>query len=328
MKKVRETNKEMGSGLVSDRSSLNDMTNTSQIDLTPLAKNMLRSSKGSKEACLVVLHGPDVGNVIPLNTGEVIIGRSADCTAVMQGEGISRTHARVRLGESGRVTVQDLGSTNGTFIGGRKIDRETLEIGDKLLLGQNTILKFMVQDQIEQLFHEQMYNSSNRDGLTGIHNRKYLNERIVSELSFARRHRVALTFLMFDLDHFKKVNDTHGHQSGDQVLIAVTNAVADTVREEDVFGRYGGEEFAIIAQRIDFEGGKTLGERVRHSVANERVPVKDGSGATLKVTASVGVATAHPEAVVDSSAIISMADSNLFKAKESGRNRVVASQVF
>ncbi len=317
----------MDSGLVSDRSNQNDLTNTNQIDLTPFAKGMLHSSKGSEEACLVVLHGPDVGNVIPLNKGDVVIGRDHDCSAVMQGEGISRMHARVELSESGLVTVQDLGSTNGTFIGGRKIDRETLAVGDKLLLGQNTILKFMVQDQIEQLFHEQMYNSSNRDGLTGIHNRKYLDERIVSDLSYARRHRDALTFLMFDLDYFKNINDTYGHQSGDQVLIAVTSAVTDMVREEDVFGRYGGEEFAIIAKRIGLEGGKTLGERVRHRVANERVPAKDDSGATLKVTASVGVATVHPDAVVDSSAIVSMADSNLFKAKESGRNRVVASQI-
>ncbi|MCP4603358.1 MAG: diguanylate cyclase [Proteobacteria bacterium] len=330
MAKIRETYREMDSGRVVDQSgqdSHDDLTDTGLMDLTPMAKKMLRSSKGTKQACLVVLHGPDVGNVIPLNKGEVIIGRNVDCTAVMQGEGISRQHAKVGVTESGEIVVQDLDSTNGTFIGGRRVDKATLEVGDKLLLGQNTVLKFMVQDQIEQLFHQRMYNSSTRDGLTGIHNRKYLNERIVSDLSFARRHRVAFTFLIFDLDFFKNINDTHGHQSGDKVLVAVTSAVADMVRAEDVFGRYGGEEFAIIAQRIDFEGGKTLGERVRHRVADERIPAHDGSGETLKVTASVGVATVHPDAIVDSSVVVSMADSNLFKAKEGGRNQVVASEI-
>ncbi|MDJ0761705.1 MAG: diguanylate cyclase [Myxococcota bacterium] len=304
-----------------------DGVDTGQIDLTPLAREILRANRGGKTACMVVLQGPDVGSIIPVSREGVTIGRDPDCTSIMREEGISRTHALVKMKDRNKVIIRDLGSTNGTFVEGRRIKETVLKPGDKVLLGRNTVLKYMLQDQIDLVYQRELYDSSIRDGLTGIYNRRYLNHRIAADLSYARRHGIPLTFVMFDVDRFKEINDTYGHQTGDQILIALTRAISQMIRTEDVFARYGGEEFAIIANNIDFAGGKILGERVRLRIADQKTPALDDSGVDVSVTVSVGVTTVRSETVLDASAVISAADTNMFKAKEAGRNQVVASEI-
>ncbi len=300
---------------------------TDQFDLTPVAESIQEASNDDKEPCLVVLRGTDVGKVIKLSEGPVIIGRSMDCTAVMREESISRHHAKVQTNGAGEIIAEDLGSTNGIFLNGTKVTKTTLKSDDKLLLGRRTVLKLMFQDQIEQLYQQEIYNSSTRDGLTGIYNRRFLDERIDSDISFSRRHRIPFTFLMFDIDYFKKVNDQYGHPSGDEVLVAIAKIISEIIRTEDVFGRFGGEEFAVLAPRIDLDGAAVFGERIRKHISELEIPAKNGTDTVIKVTVSVGTVTVHPEAIVDTASVISVADDNLYKAKKAGRNRVETSIV-
>jgi diguanylate cyclase (GGDEF)-like protein len=300
---------------------------TDQFDLTPVAESILEASNVNKEPCLVVLRGTDVGKVMKLNDGPVVIGRSLDCSAVMREESISRHHAKINITETGEIVAEDLGSTNGIFLNGTRVTKTTLKSDDKLLLGRRTVLKLMFQDQIEQLYQQEIYNSSTRDGLTGIYNRRFLDERIDSDISFSRRHRIPFTFIMFDIDLFKKVNDKYGHPSGDEVLVAIAKIIGDIIRTEDVFGRFGGEEFAILAPRIDLDGATIFGERIRQHISELEIPAKDGSDTIIKVTVSVGAVTVHPEAIVDTATVISVTDENLYKAKKAGRDKVVTSIV-
>lgn len=305
-----------------------DNTNvTTQIELSPIAREMLKKGREGKSACLVVLQGTDVGSVIPVHDEVVVIGRSDECTAVLGGDGISRMHARVLVHRDGRVTIQDLGSTNGTFVEGERISEAELHPGDKVLLGRETVLKFVYQDHVDELYHREIYNSAIRDGLTGIYNRKHLDERLAKDASLAARQKIPFTFILLDLDHFKRVNDSFGHQTGDHVLITTSAAVSDLMRSEDVFGRYGGEEFAIIAVGVDGEGARALGERVRERIAEGKVVALDGSGKILKVTASLGTVTVLPTNSADVEKIVAEADSNLYKAKQNGRNQVVSSEI-
>ncbi|MCP4600201.1 MAG: GGDEF domain-containing protein [Proteobacteria bacterium] len=298
---------------------------TDQIDLTELADKVLHAEKEGKRACLVVLSGQDVGRTINLDKNVITIGRDAKCTEVLHGEGVSRFHARVGRDEKNLYMIEDLGSTNGTIIRGSRIQKAALLDGDKVLLGRGTVLKFMFQDDIDETYFREMYDSSIRDGLTGIYNRKYLSEKMVVDLSFTRRHHIPFTFVIFDIDHFKAINDTHGHQTGDQVLVSVARAVQDIIRTEDTIARYGGEEFAVIAQGTDFSGGEILGERIRKQVADEVMVIEDSKEETFSITISVGVATVHGNTVADSNTVVSVADENLYTAKRTGRNRVVAS---
>jgi diguanylate cyclase (GGDEF)-like protein len=300
---------------------------TGQIDVSELVKGNLNPSTAVKRACFVVLSGANVGTVINLDSDVVLIGRDTTCNLQILDEGVSRFHARVLTSEEGSVTIRDMESTNGTFVSGERIVERRLRDGDKVLIGRQTVLKFVLQDSIERTYYDEMYESSTRDALTGTFNRKYCMERMVQDLSFARRHRLPFSCLIFDLDFFKKVNDNYGHQCGDQALVNVARAVLSAVRTEDVIGRYGGEEFLIVASGTDAVGGQALGERIRKVVSEDDIPVPGGSGKIIRITISVGVATVRPGSIVDATSVLAEADKNLYRAKQEGRNRVIATEI-
>src|SRR5262249_51714488 len=150
---------------------------------------------------------------------------------------------------------------------------------------------FTFHDSLDESFQKQMYESALRDALTKVFNKKYFLDRLRSEFAFAVRHKTALSLLMFDIDNFKKINDTHGHLAGDYALSTLAACVTTTIRQEDVFARYGGEEFAIISRGVDLMGGQQFGERVRSKVENTQFVY---NGAQMRVTVSIGVAVAVP----------------------------------
>ena len=159
---------------------------------------------------------------------------------------------------------------------------------------------------------------SRSDSLTGLYNRRHWQERLDEELLRLRRRPSPMSLLMFDLDHFKRVNDEHGHQAGDQVLRKVGELVRATLRRTDVAGRYGGEEFAVLLPETDLEGALLVAERLRE--AAETTPVATAEN-HIRFTISAGVAEWHPD--IDSSeALVAAADRALYEAKHGGRNRV------
>jgi diguanylate cyclase (GGDEF)-like protein len=171
----------------------------------------------------------------------------------------------------------------------------------------------MLKDALESLAE-----SNNRDGLTGIYNRRYLEQRLSVEFDRARRYGGVCSFILFDLDHFKKVNDTYGHLGGDEVLIEVARRVGTMLRTSDVLGRYGGEEFSIILPGTDLEGAHILAERVRECIAEAPVMFRD---TPVPVTISLGINQLQPEEA-SYEHLIQGADSALYVSKDSGRNLV------
>src|SRR4029079_10545516 len=220
-------------------------------------------------AYLVVLAGASVGEMYKVEGEKTIIGRGQKAHIRLFDDGISREHAQVLI-EGNHIILQDLGSTNGTFCNGLKVDRRELSDGDKILVGSTTILKFTYHDNLDEIFQKQMYESALRDGLTKAFNKKYFTDRLESEFTFAPRHGTPLGLVLFDIDHFKKVNDTHGHQAGDFVLSEISTLLSATLRAEDVFARYGGEEFAVICRGSDGAQTRVVGERLRRAVETHR----------------------------------------------------------
>jgi two-component system, cell cycle response regulator len=294
---------------------------TIQLDRETLSM-MKEQARESMKPSLVVVQGVDRGDAFVIETTPLVLGRGDMCDYVIRDDGISRTHAQIVTSPDGAYMIEDLGSTNGIFIGQKRVKRHLLEEGDKVLLGRRTILKFVYQDAVDERYQKQMYESAVKDGLTGVYNRKHFNERIHSELSFAHRHKSSLSLLIFDLDHFKQVNDTYGHQAGDEVLTDVAAKIQYTLREEDFFARYGGEEFAVLARDIDDPGARALGERIRQIVQDLRVVTP--MGIRIPVTLSIGIATLNDGLQVSAEQLIKAADDNLYRAKQAGRNRVYA----
>ena len=269
-------------------------------------------------AYLVVLAGASVGEMYKVEGDKVVIGRGQKAQIRLFDDGISREHAQIVI-EGHQIILQDLGSTNGTFCNGLKVDRRELVDGDKILVGSTTILKFTYHDNLDEMFQRQMYESALRDGLTKAFNKKYFTDRLESEFTFASRHASPLALVLFDIDHFKKVNDTHGHPAGDHVLFEISALLSSALRAEDVFARYGGEEFAVICRGSDESQAQVVGERMRKAVEGHRFVYE---GALIPVTISVGIAVLPNPAVKDANDIVGFADQALYKSKNGGRNRV------
>jgi two-component system cell cycle response regulator len=158
-----------------------------------------------------------------------------------------------------------------------------------------------------------------RDALTGLENRRAFDTRLHEELQRAERYEHSLSLLMLDIDHFKQVNDTYGHQSGDMVLRRLASIIKDTMRPMDQVFRYGGEEFVLVVPETDMHGACSLAERIREAVASAPFPLTGHED--IHITISIGVATSTQETNA-CEALVSAADAALYEAKQTGRNRV------
>ncbi|MGO8992013.1 MAG: GGDEF domain-containing protein [Polyangiaceae bacterium] len=283
------------------------------------------TSVNPDRATLTVLSGIDAGQVLALDGLEHVLGRGTEADLWLEDPAISRAHARVVRRPDGHFAIEDLGSTNGTFVSGRRVEgRAELQSGDRIQIGPNQMLRFAITDDAEEELQRRLYESSTRDALTRAFNRKYLNERLLAEIAHARRHKTQLALLMLDLDRFKEVNDKHGHLTGDMVLRVVSSHMLRLIRIEDVLARYGGEEFVILVRSTSHKDAAILADRVRTTVERLQISAPTGGNA-LVVTVSVGVASLSelaPEAGANE--LVATADARLYRAKVGGRNRVCA----
>ena len=187
--------------------------------------------------------------------------------------------------------------------------------------------KNMEEERLGQELREanrKLGEMSYRDGLTGLYNRRYLDDFLDMEMSRSKRYRRCFSLLMIDIDHFKKINDSYGHQVGDLVLKALSAAVVGTARETDIVARYGGEEFSVVLPETDMERALITAERFRKVVEGMDMAI---ASQTIKITISVGVASFTPQIKeITISRLMEMADRALYSAKNSGRNRVVSAE--
>jgi len=271
---------------------------------------------------LTMTAGPDIGRVISLAPGESpTFGRSEECAQVFNDGGLSRVHARV-VWVAGAHLVEDLGSTNGTFVNDQRIAAPTvLRDGDRVQFGSNIVFRFSLASAEEEANLRRVYESSTRDGLTGLFTRKHLEERLDAEIAFALRHTAPLAVLMLDVDHFKRVNDTYGHPGGDAVLRNLGAVLAQGLRTEDIAGRYGGEEFVIVLRGIGRAEGVLAAQRLRQIIESSVVTFE---GQTITHTSSFGVASLECVGLTaDRLQLVKLADQRLYLAKQRGRNCVV-----
>lgn len=298
---------------------------TEVTDLLDLGRQV--SGQVKDRAVLVRLDGIEAGQVSSLDGAPLTLGRHPGNRLRITDVGISRFHARV-FQDSGGVWVEDLNSQNGTFLvrEGKKgalqrVTQAQLGDGDVIQLGKRIGLRFALVDCEQEQLMRQLYESSTRDALTGAHNRKHFDDRLKSELAYALRHNTSIALIMLDIDHFKSVNDRHGHAAGDVVLKQTARSIAQRLRTEDMFARYGGEEFAVILRGVNLSGAARLGERLRATVS--ALPAV-ANHTSIPVTISLGCATLACVADKTEMALLEAADRRLYRAKELGRNRVVA----
>ncbi|MBK6698148.1 MAG: diguanylate cyclase [Myxococcales bacterium] len=282
------------------------------------------TSQRRLRAVVTLASGQDLGRVVTIPRGEVLsIGRGEDQTLRIDEAAVSSSHARI-VALAGEYMFVDNKSTNGSFLNDeRVVAPQALKDGDRIRLGPTVLLRFSMVDEEEESAMRKIYEAALFDGLTKVFNRKHLDDRLDAEVAFAVRHNTELSLLLFDVDHFKKVNDTHGHPAGDAVLVGVAQILMGGRRAEDIVARYGGEEFVLVLRGTPIEGAAIFGERLRKAVEASTFAVPDGP--TIRVTASGGAASLKCcGARKDKSTLVVLADQRLYRAKQAGRNRVIS----
>lgn len=278
------------------------------------------SSESEKRPCLVMIRGDFIGQVYEINDGVTTIGRSDDADLVVSDTSISRNHAIIEQ-QQAAFFLSDNGSTNGSYVNKALVDEPMpLKEGDKVGIG-DVVFKFTYQDDDDTQYHMMLRNMAIRDGLTRIYNKRHFTEVLEKEIEYNKRTKEGLCLILFDIDHFKQINDTWGHPAGDFILKNLAHLIDSELRGYDLFARYGGEEFAFLLRGSSLEEAVGLAERVRTEVAEHVFTYED---VDLNVTISLGVYFWDGKVELDETALVDAADRLLYKAKDEGRNRVCA----
>jgi len=292
----------------------------------PLSDDQTRKAKLSEirkvgsphKSFLIEIYGPALGKNYPIEIDLISIGREPTNTIQIDHENVSRNHARLeRVPPS--IFIEDLESTNGTYLNDVPIKREKLRHGDLIKIG-GVVYKFISGGNIEGLYHEEIYRMTITDGLTQAANKRYLIEFLDREIARTIRFGRPLSLIMFDIDHFKKVNDTYGHLAGDFILKELCALLSKLVRREELMARYGGEEFVIALPETALTTATTLAEKARRMVERHDFMFAE---TRIPLTISLGCAELSPMAA-DPTNFIREADERLYDAKHKGRNCVVA----
>jgi diguanylate cyclase (GGDEF)-like protein len=270
-----------------------------------------------QQALMIVLSEPRLGSRVLLTETPVEIGRGATGGLMLDADSVSRRHARVEWTGSNHRIV-DTGSTNGTFVNGSRIQGHELRDGDRVQIGK-VLLKYIATGNIEASYHEEFQRLMRFDPLTNTCNKRTFEEALRTAVSAARTSQKPLSLMVFDLDHFKKVNDTHGHVAGDSVLCELASVAREAMPKELLFGRVGGEEFAALWEGSDRAAMVGVAEAVRRATAAHPFSFE---GKRLSLTVSAGVAERASGTEETAEALYERADTKLYEAKNSGRNCV------
>ncbi len=278
--------------------------------------------KDERSILLVIVAGSelDFGRHFVLEREETTIGRGDGCDIVVRDAKASKAHCAVAviLGSRGveRIEIRDLGTTNGTFVNGERAARATLMAGDKVRVG-DTVLQLRYGDGIEREYHARLFQLAARDALTGLYNKRFIANELENQARIARRSGRPLSVILADIDDFKQVNDRFGHLAGDEYLAGFAALLARTLREQDIAGRVGGEEFLVVLPETALDGAVPLAERIRLGAADFAL---HRGGGEIRATLSAGVGQYEPR-MRDVQELLDLADRAMYEAKREGKNR-------
>lgn len=274
-----------------------------------------RPDDGGVNPRLIVVSGMMLGLQIELGASPVIIGRASESGLSLPHPSVSRQHCRIwRQGDI--FLIEDLGSTNHTYLNGKPIQSEVLHDGDQISVGNNAI-KFFVGSSLEAKYHDELIDLAIYDSLTGFYNRRHFRALLDEEVE-KTRNDAPLSLLMMDLDHFKEINDRHGHLVGDQVLGAIAQIMRLHAPADAPLGRLGGEEFGLALRGHSLAESVARAEKLRAGIAAKPIGTRDQS---LPVTISIGIAQTGA-GIANGTELIKVADERLYRAKQAGRNRI------
>ena len=306
--------------------SLTTDSNGTEADGTIIMQKRERSSFKKIHAALIIIEGVEIGKQFFLRRSLYTIGRTADANISIKNDTVvSRRHAQIevifdQLAKTTKYLLTDLNSTNHTYVNGKQISQHYLNNGDKIHIGDTT-LKFAFLDDIDARFHKEIQHRISYDALTSLLTKESFYLALESELKRCRTNRLPLSLLMMDIDFFKKVNDTYGHQAGSFVLSEMGRLIQDNLRDLDLSSRYGGEEFISFLVEATSQQALMVSERLRNAIGSHVFVYEDKS---INITISIGIAQ-YPQDGHTINELVANADKALYQCKNTGRNKVCLS---
>ncbi len=290
------------------------LENTStRLDIPAVAESL---EDQRAQPMLVVMHGSLLGMSYLVGEAPLRIGRMSTCEIPIDDDNVSRQHAEI-IERDNEIWLRDLESTNGTIVNSRRITETVLRDGDLILIGR-VLFKFIRSNTIENRFFGQMYALATTDFLTGIFNRQHILSRLESEFARSRRYLRPLTIVSYDVDHFKQINDSFGHLAGDQLLIESSRLISQNVRQQDFYGRLGGDEFLILCPETDLNNTVLMAQRLAQLIGKWSYVYQSRK---LDFSVSMGVATLTDE-IRTPAELLARADDNLYRSKHRGKNHI------
>ena len=292
------------------------------------ASGLHKSSRQATSSCLVQYNGDQLGKRFSIDQKVSIAGRSPEATIFIDDPSVSRMHAKLFFSQAS-TTIEDLGSSNGTFLNDKPVQvKSSIKNGDMIRLGA-VLFKYFSSSNVDNLVHDQIYKMVTIDPGTGVFNKRYLQDTIKSEFKISRTYNQDISVIYYDLDFFKKVNDTYGHDAGDHILKESAHLVRTLIRKQDILCRFGGEEFIIILPSTSEKVAIELAERIRTSIESHIFQITQSTpqGSTVvqhKQTLSLGVAGINPQ-IKNAQKLLEVADNRLYQSKQTGRNKVTPS---
>lgn len=311
----------IGSGSFDDEDDA-DEGETCLIDVDNNTLKMDLEKAKAKDAVLIIIRGNPQGKKFVLNQDELVVGRDSGAAIRINDANISRRHSVIRKTSEG-YSIEDLKSRNGTFLNDQKLNYATgLNKEDMIKVG-TTILKYIPAGEIEILYQDNLTNAAYFDELTQVFNRNYISQAFEAEFKRAKALHTSFPVVLFDIDNFKKINDTYGHDAGDYVLRELMVVVKSAgLQERDFAGRWGGEEFILLLTNSNRERATDLAERVRAAVEKHKFIYE---GTTIPITISLGAANISKDHknYID---LYKEADQALYNSKKNGKNQVTFSK--
>ena len=305
------------------RSPLITPSKDTEADGTIIMQHRERNAVQKIHAALIIIEGTEIGKQFFLRRSLYTIGRSGDVEISIKNDSmISRSHAQIevifdRQFKTTQYLLADLNSTNHTYVNDSQVTQHSLKNGDKIHLG-GTTLKFVFLDDIDARFHKEIQHRISYDALTSLLTKESFYLALESEIARCRTNRLPLSLLMMDIDFFKKVNDTCGHQAGSFVLSEIGRLIPANLRDLDFSSRYGGEEFTVLLVEAPSSQALIVSERLRNAIGNHVFVYEENS---INITISIGIAQ-YPQDGHTIHELVARADKALYQCKHTGRNKV------
>jgi len=298
------------------------------LDKTICDRKSIPQANGAQKAehsiMLTIIGGneTDFGRHFILEKKQTVLGRGKTVDITILDGKISKVHCEISVIRSSngieQIGIRDLDSTNGTYVNGKSVSQGTLKAGDKIQAG-DTVLQLSYSDEIEKEYHAKLFNFAARDALTGLYNKRFMFNELENYSRIARRSGRALSIIMIDIDDFKQINDRFGHQSGDEYLKHLAELITHSLRDQDIAGRIGGEEFLIILPETAIDGAFQLAVRIRKNVEDF---VLHHQNHKIQTTISAGVCQFENK-IENFKEFLDIADQALYEAKRSEKNKVM-----